>query len=128
MAPPCAAKLNSFCVLITLRGGLIVFHIVVAIFYGSVTSASAASLLLFASRPAFAALNGSLADVKHVVLFMQENQAFDQYFCTLAGVRGFNNPNVPLNDNESVWYQEVNSIFSNDTTYLLPMVSKCSRG
>ena len=32
---------------------------------------------------------GSLGDIKHVVLVMQENRPFDHYFGTLAGVRGF---------------------------------------
>ena len=35
---------------------------------------------------------GSLSDIKHVVLLMQENRSFDHYFGTLAGVRGFNDP------------------------------------
>lgn len=33
---------------------------------------------------------GTLADVRHVVVFMQENRSFDHYFGTLHGVRGFN--------------------------------------
>ncbi|MGF6886274.1 phospholipase C [Nocardia sp. GAS34] len=32
---------------------------------------------------------GSLADVRHVVILMQENRSFDHYFGTMAGVRGF---------------------------------------
>src|SRR5215470_12628281 len=32
---------------------------------------------------------GSLRDIKHVVLLMQENRSFDHYFGTMAGVRGF---------------------------------------
>lgn len=32
---------------------------------------------------------GSIKDVKHIVLLMQENRSFDHYFGTLAGVRGF---------------------------------------
>src|SRR5262249_41153400 len=32
---------------------------------------------------------GSLRDIKHVVLLMQENRSFDHYYGTLAGVRGF---------------------------------------
>jgi phospholipase C len=32
---------------------------------------------------------GSLADVEHVVMLMQENRSFDHYFGTMAGVRGF---------------------------------------
>lgn len=48
----------------------------------------------------------SLASIDHVVLFMQENRAFDHYFGTMAGVRGFSDPNVQVNaDGKSVWYQ-----------------------
>ena len=36
--------------------------------------------------------NGTIADVGHVVILMQENRSFDHYFGTLAGVRGFNDP------------------------------------
>ncbi|MGW9027950.1 alkaline phosphatase family protein [Streptomyces sp. NPDC055722] len=32
---------------------------------------------------------GGIADVKHVVILMQENRSFDHYFGTLSGVRGF---------------------------------------
>ena len=32
---------------------------------------------------------GSILDVEHVVIFMQENRSFDHYFGTLRGVRGF---------------------------------------
>jgi phospholipase C len=32
---------------------------------------------------------GTIADVKHVVILMQENRSFDHYFGTLRGVRGF---------------------------------------
>ncbi|GHB49575.1 phospholipase C, phosphocholine-specific [Streptomyces xanthochromogenes] len=32
---------------------------------------------------------GSIEDVKHVVVLMQENRSFDHYFGTLSGVRGF---------------------------------------
>ena len=35
---------------------------------------------------------GSLKDIQHVVLLMQENRSFDHYFGTLAGVRGFDDP------------------------------------
>lgn len=40
------------------------------------------------------ALADSLMDIKHVVFFMQENRAFDHYFGTMAGVRGFRDPNA----------------------------------
>lgn len=32
---------------------------------------------------------GSLDDIEHVVVFMQENRSFDHYFGTMRGVRGF---------------------------------------
>ncbi|MGM9483070.1 phosphocholine-specific phospholipase C [Roseateles sp. NT4] len=35
---------------------------------------------------------GTIADVKHIVVLMQENRSFDHYFGTLRGVRGFNDP------------------------------------
>ena len=35
---------------------------------------------------------GSLNDIKHVVILMQENRSFDHYFGTLPGVRGFADP------------------------------------
>jgi phospholipase C len=53
-----------------------------------------------------ATTRGSLADIKHVVLLMQENRSFDHYFGTLAGVRGFNDPKVrKLSTGKSVFYQ-----------------------
>jgi phospholipase C len=36
-----------------------------------------------------AGLGGSLKDIDHVVILMQENRSFDHYFGTLSGVRGF---------------------------------------
>jgi phospholipase C len=36
--------------------------------------------------------DGTLMDVEHVLIFMQENRAFDHYFGTLRGVRGFGDP------------------------------------
>lgn len=39
-----------------------------------------------------AKVSGTIQDVKHVVILMQENRAFDHYFGTLPGVRGFSDP------------------------------------
>lgn len=51
--------------------------------------------------------SGTLADVAHVVILMQENRSFDHYFGTLKGVRGFGDPlTVPLPDGRSIWAQE----------------------
>jgi phospholipase C len=49
---------------------------------------------------------GSIADVEHIVILMQENRSFDHYFGTLSGVRGFGDPRaVSLPSGNSVWYQ-----------------------
>ncbi|MFD7417888.1 phosphocholine-specific phospholipase C [Kitasatospora purpeofusca] len=49
---------------------------------------------------------GTIADVGHVVIFMQENRAFDHYFGSLNGVRGFGDRNaVRLPTGEPVWHQ-----------------------
>jgi phospholipase C len=62
---------------------------------------------------------GTIADVKHVVILMQENRSFDHYFGTLRGVRGFG-------DKQMLRYQNGNNIFQQpdparkDLGYLLP--------
>jgi phospholipase C len=49
---------------------------------------------------------GTLNDVGHVVILMQENRSFDHYFGTLRGVRGFNDPRVlELGNGDPVWKQ-----------------------
>ncbi|KAJ5465762.1 hypothetical protein N7530_009549 [Penicillium desertorum] len=64
---------------------------------------------------------GSLSDIEHVVVFMQENRSWDTYFGTMPGVRGFNDPNVQVNsDGNSVWHQLVEPAQSNKTKTLLP--------
>jgi phospholipase C len=66
---------------------------------------------------------GSLRDVKHVVIHMQENRSFDHYFGTLAGVRGFGDPNAlvqsgpPPVAGKSIFYQQDQF---NPDGYLLP--------
>jgi phospholipase C len=61
---------------------------------------------------------GSLSDIKHVVLLMQENRSFDHYFGTMAGVRGFNDPNaLTLDSGKSVFYQPDTV---NPDDYILP--------
>src|SRR6201994_5182632 len=55
-----------------------------------------------AKKPA----KGTLKDIKHVVVLMQENRSFDHYFGTLAGVRGFADPHaLKLPNGQSVFYQ-----------------------
>ena len=49
---------------------------------------------------------GTLQDVEHVVFLMQENRAFDHYFGTLRGVRGYGDPHPALlPSGKPVWFQ-----------------------
>jgi phospholipase C len=54
---------------------------------------------------------GTIADVEHVVILMQENRSFDHYFGTLNGVRGFGDRfPIPVPDaagvaGKTVWFQ-----------------------
>ncbi len=63
--------------------------------------------------------SGTIADVKHVVILMQENRSFDHYFGTLRGVRGFG-------DRQALSYQNGTTVFQQpdkartDLGYLLP--------
>jgi phospholipase C len=63
--------------------------------------------------------SGTIADVKHVVILMQENRSFDHYFGTLRGVRGFG-------DKQALTYQNGHTVFQQpdatrtDLGYLLP--------
>src|SRR5215472_4821210 len=50
---------------------------------------------------------GTINDVEHIVILMQENRPFDHHFGTLRGVRGFADPravkiNFPLQSGEIV--------------------------
>jgi phospholipase C len=55
--------------------------------------------------------SGTLADVEHVVIFMQENRSFDHYFGAMSGVRGFADrfpipvPDGPGLSGKTVWTQ-----------------------
>ncbi len=44
---------------------------------------------LLAAAASAAPKTGSLKDIEHVVILIQENRSFDHYFGTLSGVRGF---------------------------------------
>ncbi|KWB55198.1 phosphocholine-specific phospholipase C [Burkholderia ubonensis] len=49
---------------------------------------------------------GTIRDVEHIVVFMQENRSFDHYFGHLRGVRGYNDRfPIPLPNGKPVWYQ-----------------------
>lgn len=73
--------------------------------------------LVACSSIASQATSDGLAEIEHIVLFMQENRAFDHYYGTMAGVRGFKDPNVKITNGKSVWYQPASS---SEASYLLP--------
>jgi phospholipase C len=58
---------------------------------------------------------GTIQDIEHVVILMQENRSLDHYFGTMKGIRGFGDRlPLPLASGKPVWYQ------SNGTTEILP--------
>ncbi len=66
-----------------------------------------------------AATTGTMADLKHVVILMQENRSFDHYYGSLRGVRGFS-------DRQVLTYQNGTTVFDQpdksrtDRGYLMP--------
>lgn len=75
---------------------------------GVLGGAAAGSMLPPALRQALAtpAPPGGMRAIEHVVVFMQENRSFDNYFGTLRGVRGFaDRTALELPDGNSVFAQ-----------------------
>ena len=76
-----------------------------------VSGGATAATLLSESIARAAALpanrrTGTLEDVEHIVVLMQENRSFDHYFGTMRGVRGFGDPHpVMLPTGKPVWHQ-----------------------
>ena len=71
----------------------------------AVTTTFMESIAKATAVPAFSR-TGTIDDVKHVVILMQENRAFDHYFGTMRGVRGFGDPHpATLPSGKPVWYQ-----------------------
>ena len=49
---------------------------------------------------------GTIEDVEHIVILMQENRSFDHFFGTMKGVRGFGDPRpMALPSGDPVWFQ-----------------------
>ena len=71
--------------------------------------------VLFLLLPSARAATGTIQDVQHVVILMQENRSFDHYFGSLKGVRGFN-------DHSALLFQSgYNAFFQpQSTNYVLP--------
>ena len=75
-----------------------------------VTSAAATAALPNSINKALAIpahnRTGTIEDVEHIVFLMQENRAFDHYFGTLRGVRGYGDPRPAfLPSGKPVWFQ-----------------------
>ena len=50
--------------------------------------------------------HGTIQDVEHIVILMQENRSFDHYFGTLRGVRGYGDTRaVTMRNGKTVWHQ-----------------------
>ncbi|MFE9557448.1 phosphocholine-specific phospholipase C [Streptomyces sp. NPDC006692] len=63
------------------------------------------SIARAAAIPA-AGSTGTIQDVEHIVVLMQENRSFDHYFGSLKGVRGYGDPRpVTLPSGKSVFHQ-----------------------
>ncbi|MDE1005802.1 MAG: phospholipase C, phosphocholine-specific [Paraburkholderia fungorum] len=89
---------------------------------GSVGASAAASMMPALIRDALATpannTTGTINDIQHIVVFMQENRAFDHYYGTLRGVRGFNDRMaITLPNGNAVWKQPYPG---NPDGYILP--------
>jgi phospholipase C len=79
----------------------------------------ASQLVGLTGRSRAEAATGTIADLKHVVILMQENRSFDHYYGSLQGVRGYS-------DKQVLKYQNGTTIFDQpdkertDLGYLLP--------
>jgi len=81
---------------------------------GALTAAFPASISRALAIPAHNQ-TGTIRDIEHIVILMQENRSFDHYFGTLRGVRGYGDPRaVKLPSGDPVWYQP------NGPSYVLP--------
>ena len=84
---------------------------------GGITGIAGTARAAAATRPHH--LTGTIRDLKHVVILMQENRSFDHYFGSLQGVRGFA-------DKQALKYPSGTTIFQQpdaartDLGYLLP--------
>jgi phospholipase C len=88
-------------------------------------SATALGMLPLGIRNALALpannATGSIEDIEHIIILMQENRSFDHYFGTLRGVRGFGDTRaVSLPTGNPVWYQPLAEGIAADAAYVLP--------
>ncbi len=76
---------------------------------GAAAAAAGGMALPTALTAARASAAGSLDQVKHVVIFMQENRSFDHYYGTLSGVSGFADTSLVRFPNNSNVFQQTKS-------------------
>ena len=69
---------------------------------------------------------GTIADVKHVVIVMQENRSFDHYYGSMQGVRGFDDPAALTYPDGTNIYQQPVSEIAGATTMPRPTPTRMS--
>lgn len=68
-----------------------------------------------------ASRHGTIEDVSHVIVLMQENRSFDHYYGSLRGVRGFSDPHpILLPGGKSVWHQPATKASGGKTPFVTP--------
>ncbi|WP_143265555.1 alkaline phosphatase family protein, partial [Amycolatopsis lexingtonensis] len=90
-------------------------------FLGGVAAAGALGALPPGMAEALAEprATGSLSDVEHVVVLMQENRSFDHYYGTMRGVRGYGDRSAIVQPNgQDIFHQPDSG--RGDGKYLLP--------
>jgi phospholipase C len=89
----------------------------VAVAAGAGTQLGGVARAAAAARPGHP--TGTIADLKHVVILMQENRSFDHYFGSLQGVRGFADKQVLKHQNGNTVFEQRDPART-DLGYLLP--------
>jgi phospholipase C len=96
------------------------------LFKGAMTAAAFAALppsIQKAFATSAAVSTGTIKDVKHIVVLMQENRSFEMYFGSKYGVRGFGDPFPhPTVSGQTVWNQKSSSAVNATTTLPFPIL------
>jgi phospholipase C len=73
---------------------------------GAATFTALSSSVARAASIAPATRTGTIRDIEHIVVLMQENRSFDHYFGSLRGVRGFGDPHPVIQaSGQPIWNQ-----------------------
>ena len=90
---------------------------------GSAVAAAGSRAIAKALDVPAARVTGTIQDIEHVVILMQENRSFDHYFGAMRGVRGFGDPRpVTLPSGRPVWFQPSAKapVTKDEDGYILP--------